>query len=257
MNTIHPTALVDKNARLGENIQIGPYSIVEADTEIGDGTLIESHVVIVGGTRIGKNVRISHHCTLGGPPQDLKYANQKTTLVIGDNTIIREFCDFNRGTTAHGTSVVGKDCFIMAYCHVAHDCTVGDKVIMANSVHLAGHTTVEEWVNVGGLVPVHQFCTIGKHAFIGGGFRVAQDVPPYILAAGLPLSFKGLNIVGLKRRGFPPETISALRKCYRYIYNSKMNTTKALEAIRSEMEIIPEVQYVIDFIERSERGFIK
>jgi UDP-N-acetylglucosamine acyltransferase len=248
---------VDRGARLADGVSVGPFSIIEKDVEIGENTRIHSHVLIANGARIGKNCQI-HHCTVvSSIPQDLKYAGEETQLEIGDNTVIREHCDLNRGTSERGKSVIGEGCFLMAYVHVAHDCWIGNKVIMANAVQLAGHVTIEDRVSLGGIVPVHQFCRIGQHAFIGGGFRVVQDVPPFILAAGEPLAYKGLNIVGLRRRGFSQESIAALRRCYRYLYQSKMNTSQALGRIRTEMEMTPEVQAVLEFIEKSERGYIR
>jgi UDP-N-acetylglucosamine acyltransferase len=257
LSSIHPTAIVDPKARVGSDVRIGPYSIVEGDVEIGDHTQIQSHVLLADGARIGKNCQIFHGAVLSTLPQDLKFAGEETTLEIGENTVIREFCDLNRGTRHRGKSKIGKNSFLMAYSHVAHDCFIGERVILANGVQLAGHVTVEDWVTIGGLVPVHQFCTIGQHSFIGGGFRVVQDVPPYILAAGEPLAFKGLNIIGLKRRNFTPETILQLRKCYRFLYQSKLNTSQALERIQAEVEMVPEVKSVLEFIQKTERGFIR
>jgi len=257
LSKIHPTAIIDPKARIGADVDIGPFSIVEGDVEIGEGTKIHSHVLVANGARIGKNCQVYHGAVISTLPQDLKFAGEETTLEIGDQTVIREFCDLNRGTKHRGKSQIGAQSFLMAYTHVAHDCIIGERVILANGVQLAGHVTIEDWVTIGGLVPVHQFCTIGRHAFIGGGFRVVQDVPPFILAAGEPLAFKGLNIIGLKRRNFSPETILALRKCYRLLYQSKMNTSQALERIQADVDMIPEVQAVLEFIQKSERGFIR
>lgn len=256
MPTIHPTAAVDTKARLAEDVSVGPFSIIEGDVEIGKGSQIHSHVLVANGARIGENCQVHHGTAISTIPQDLKFSGENTTLEIGDNTIVREFCDLNRGTKHRGKSAIGKECFLMAYAHVAHDCLIGDHVIIANGVQLAGHVTIEDWVIIGGLVAVHQFCSVGQHAFIGGGFRAVQDVPPYILAASEPLTYKGLNAIGLKRRGFSSETIGALRKCYRIIYRSRLNTRHALEKIKSEMEMIPEIRAVIAFIEKSERGII-
>jgi UDP-N-acetylglucosamine acyltransferase len=255
--TVHKTALVDKKARLAKDVIVGPFSIIEGDVEIGEGSTIASHCLIADGARIGKNCHIHHGSVVATLPQDLKFSGETTLMEIGDNTIVREFCDLNRGTLQRGKSKVGSHCFLMAYTHVAHDCLLGDHVIMANGVQLAGHVTIEDWVIIGGLTAVHQFCTVGQHAFLGGGFRIVQDVPPYILAAGEPLAYKGLNVVGLTRRGFPKETIAALRKCYRIIYRSKLNTSQAIERIRSEMEMLPEITIVMNFIEKSERGIIR
>lgn len=257
MVSIHPTAIVHPKARLADHVTVGSFSIIEEDVEIGEGTRIDSHVLIANGARIGKNCQIYHGAVISTVPQDLKFGGEKTFLEIGDNTIIREYCDLNRGTKHRGKSVLGSNCLLMAYVHVAHDCFVGDRVILANGVQLGGHVTIEEYVTIGGMVPVHQFCRIGKHAFVGGGFRVVQDVPPYILAAGEPLTYKGLNIIGLRRRNFPQETIALLRKCYRFLYQAKLNTSQAIEKIRAELELTPEIQTVLEFIEKSERGFIR
>ena len=251
---IHPTAIVDGKAKLAENITIGPYSIVKGDVQIGEGSQIHSHVLVDDGARIGNNCRIHHGAVIGSTPQDLKFGGEKTTLEIGDNTVIREFCDLNRGTKNRDKTLIGKDCFLMAYTHIAHDCWIGDRVIFANGVQLAGHITIEDWVIIGGLTPIHQFCTIGQHAFIGGACRVRKDVPPYILAAGEPLGYKGLNVVGLRRRGFTKETIVLLKKCYRILYRSKLNLSQAVDRIQSEMELIPEIRSVLEFFEKSERG---
>jgi UDP-N-acetylglucosamine acyltransferase len=257
LTQIHPTAIVHKKAELAEHVTIGPYSVIDGDVKIGEGSKVHSHVYIADGARIGKNCIIHHGSAVATVPQDLKFSGEETLLEIGDNVVVREFCDLNRGTSHRGKSVIGDNSFLMAYTHVAHDCLIGENVILANGVQLAGHVTIEEWVSVGGLVAVHQFCTIGKHAFIGGGFRVTQDVPPFILAAGVPVSFKGLNIIGLKRRGFPKEVTEKLQRCYRILYRSKLNTTQAVEKIQKELEPIPEVELVLRFIEKSERGIIK
>lgn len=257
MATIHPTAVVNKNAELAEDVVIGPFSIVESDVQIGAGTKIYSHCIIADGARIGKKCEIHAGAVVSTVPQFTAFGGEKTTTEVGDNTVIREYADINRGTEHNMKTVIGSDCLIMAYTHIAHDCVIGNHVTLANVVQMAGHVTIEDWVGVGGIVPIHQFCRLGQHCFIGGGVRVPKDVPPFVLAAGEPLGYKGLNIVGLKRRGFTKETISALRRSYRIIYQSKLNTSQALDRIRSEMEIIPEVQSVIDFFEGSERGVIR
>lgn len=257
MPNIHPTALVDAKAELAEGVTVGPFSVIEGGVEIEEGSQIHSHVLVASGARIGKNCQIHHGTVVATIPQDLKFSGEKTTLEIGDNTIVREFCDLNRGTEQSNKTVIGKDSFLMAYTHVAHDCLVGDHVVIANGVQLGGHVTIEDWVIIGGLVAVHQFCSMGQHAFVGGGFRAVQDVPPYILAAGEPLTYKGLNAIGLKRRGFSKETIGLLRKCYRIIYRSKLNTSQALRRIRSEMDMTTEIHVVLEFFEKSDRGIIR
>jgi len=254
---IHPTAIVDPKAELGKDISIGPYTIINEGALIGDNVQIGSNVLIDTGTIIGKNCRIHHGAVLGTPPQDLKFGGEKTFLEIGENTVIREYATLNRGTKHRGKVTVGSNCFIMIYAHIAHDCIVGNNVILANSVNLAGHVTIEDYAIIGGVVPVHQFTKIGAHSIIGGGFRVPKDVPPYILAGGYPLRYMGLNIIGLKRRNFPENTLLTLRKACRILFQSKYNTTQAVEKIKSEIEPIPEIQHLLEFIEKSERGIIK
>lgn len=257
MPDIHPSAIVDPKAEIAENVKIGPFSIVKANVVIEDGTDIHSHVLVDDGARIGKNCIIHHGAVISSRPQDLKYKNEKTTLEIGENTEIREYCDLNRGTDDKWKTTIGKNCFFMAYTHAAHDCIVGDNVILANGVQLAGHVTIEDWVIVGGLVAIHQFSLVGQHALIGGGFRVTQDVPPYIIAAGVPLAFKGLNKIGLGRRGFSEDTIASLRKCYRILYQSKLKLVEAKARIQEELGDINEVQNVLQFLENSKRSIIR
>jgi len=254
---IHPTAIVDPKVELGKDISIGPYTIINERALIGDNVQIGSNVLIDTGTIIGKNCKIHHGAVLGTPPQDLKFGGEKTFLEIGENTVIREYATINRGTKHRGKVTVGSNCFIMIYAHIAHDCIVGNNVILANSVNLAGHVTIEDYAIIGGVVPVHQFTKIGAHSIIGGGFRVPKDVPPYILAGGYPLRYMGLNVIGLKRRNFPENTLLTLRKACRILFQSKYNTTQALEKIKSEIEPTPEIKHLLEFIEKSERGIIK
>ncbi len=256
MINIHPTAIIDKKAQIGNNVTIGAFSIVEGDVVIGSNTEVGSHVHIFNGARIGNNCKIHKGAVVSSDPQDLKFGGEPTRFEIGDNTTIREFCTLNRGTTEHMKSVVGSNCLLMAYVHVAHDCTIGDNVILANAVQLGGHVEVEEYAIIGGVSPVHQFCHIGRHCMIGGHFRAVQDVPPYITASGEPLKYAGLNSIGLRRRGFKPETVLTLKRTYNLLYRSKLNVSQAVERIKSDIELIPEVQYVLDFIERSNRGLI-
>jgi UDP-N-acetylglucosamine acyltransferase len=236
---------------------VGPFSIINEGAEIGEGTQIASHVLIDAGTIIGNNCRIHHGAVLGTLPQDLKFEGEKTHLTIGEGTVIREYATLNRGTLWRGKTVVGKNCFIMIYAHVAHDCLIGDHVILANSANLAGHVEIGDFVSIGGVVPVHQFVKIGAHAFIGGGFRIPMDVCPYALMGGYPLKTLGLNRIGLKRRGFPEETLQILEKTFRLLFKSNLNTTQAVEKIKTEVEPIPEVKYILDFITNSTRGIIK
>ena len=253
---IHPSAIVSSKAKIGKNVIIGPFVFVDDDVCIGDGTEIMSSAVIKSGARIGKNCKIFQSAIISEIPQDLKFKGEKTTFEIGDRTTIREFCTLNRGTSDSGKSIIGKDCLLMAYSHVAHDCIVGDKTILANGVQLAGHVTVGYHVTVGGMTPVHQFCSIGDHAFIGGGHRVVQDVPPYILATGEPLKFAGINNIGLKRRGFSTEVRMNIKRAYKKIFLSKLNTTEAIQAIQSDIKLTDEVALIIDFINKSSRGLI-
>jgi UDP-N-acetylglucosamine acyltransferase len=253
---IDARAAVSPKAVIGEGVQIGPFTVVEDDVTIGDGTWIGTSAVIHSGSRIGKECRIHAMAAIGGPPQDLKYKGEPTTLEIGDRTVIREFVTLNRATVETGRTVIGSNCMFMAYAHVAHDCVVGDNVIMANCAALGGHVHVGSWVIIGGLTPVHQFCSIGDHAMIGGGFRVVKDVPPYILAGSEPLIFERLNIVGLRRRGFSERSIEVLDKTYRLIYRSSLNVSQAVARVKEEVEQTPEVQAVLTFIARSKRGII-
>jgi len=254
---IHRSAFVSPKAEIAEGVCVGPFSIIEDEVKIGAGTRIASHVLVASGTTIGEECLICHGAVLGTDPQDVKYAGEKTSLQIGDRTIIREFATLHRGTSARGETVVGNDCFIMAYAHVAHDCIIGDNVILANAVNLGGHSTIEDFASIGGVVPVHQFVRIGQHSFVGGGFRVPKDVPPFIRAAGEPLRPVGLNSVGLERRGFPKETIELLKKAYRILFRSQLNTSQAIERVRNELELTEEICALLEFIEKSERGIIK
>jgi UDP-N-acetylglucosamine acyltransferase len=254
---IHPSAIVHPSAKLAGDVTVGPFSIIHEAAEIGEGTQIASHVLIDAGTIIGKDCKIHHGAVLGTLPQDLKFEGEKTYLTIGDGTVIREYATLNRGTHWRGKTVVGKNCFIMIYAHVAHDCLVGDHVILANSANLAGHVEIGDFVSIGGVVPVHQFVKIGSHSFIGGGFRVQMDVCPYALMGGYPLKTLGLNRIGLKRRGFSENTLQILEKTFRLLFKSNLNTTQAIEKIKTEVEPIPEVKYILDFIANSTRGIIK
>ncbi len=253
---IDPAARVSSKAELGDGVSIGPFSIVEDDVIIGERTEVGSSVVIASGARIGKGCRIHHSAMISTIPQDLKFAGEKTELEIGDATIVREFATLNRGTKDRWKTTIGANCLIMAYAHVAHDCIIGNNVILANAVNMGGHVTIEDYTIVGGMVPIHQFVQIGCHVMIGGGFRVVKDVPPYILAGQEPLSFEGLNIVGLKRRGFSSESIASIERAYHFIYNSNLNVSQAVEKIKKEITLTDEVKHIIEFIENSERGIV-
>jgi UDP-N-acetylglucosamine acyltransferase len=251
---IHPTALVDPGAELGEGVQVGPFTIIGPGVTVGAGTRIASGVLIERDTAIGAECAISHGAVLGTAPQDLKYRDEPTRLTIGDRTVIREYATLNRGTTASGVTSVGSDCLLMSYVHVAHDCHLGDHVIISNAVNMAGHVTIHDWASIGGMTPIHQFVRIGAHAFVGGGSRVAKDIPPYVKAAGSPIQLYGLNSVGLQRRGFAEDVRRELKRAYRLFFASTHNTTQALARAREELRAIPEVEVFLSFFEGTERG---
>lgn len=251
---IHPTAVVADSAELGEGVSVGPFSILGPEVKVGPGTRIGPHVLIDGDTTVGAECYLAKGAVLGTEPQDLKYAGERTRLVVGDRTTIREYATLNRGTAASGVTSVGSDCLLMSYVHVAHDCRIGDHVILSNAVNMAGHVTIEDWVIVGGMTPIHQFVRIGQHAFVGGQSRIAKDVPPYVKAAGIPLQLYGLNSVGLQRRGFPEEVRRELKRAYRLFFASAHNTSQALARAREELRALPEVESFLGFFEKSERG---
>lgn len=256
MREIHSTAIVDPKAELGEDVKVGPFAIIHENTIIGDGTSIGPHAVIYPGARIGKNVKIHQSSSVAHIPQDLKFANEPTELFLGDNCTIHEFTTLHRGTKETGKTVIGKNVLMMAYSHVAHDCRVGDNCILANGVQLAGHVTIEDWVIIGGLTPVHQFSIVGKHAMVGGGFRVTQDVPPFIIAAGYPLKFNGVNLIGLRRRGFTADQIDKIKDAYRLLYNSGLNVKQAKDEIAKELANEPAVADILTFLDAASRGII-
>lgn len=251
---IHQTAIIDESAEIDDGVSIGPYSIIGPRVRIGAGTRVGPHVLIERDTSLGSECVIHKGAVLGTDPQDLKYADEQTTLEVGDRTIIREYCTLNRGTVDTGITRVGSDCMLMAYVHVAHDCRLGDHVILSNSVNMAGHVTIGDWVIVSGLTPIHQFVRIGAHAFVGGASRVVKDIPPYVKAAGNPIQLYGLNSVGLQRRGFSDEVRRELKRAYRLFFASTYNTTQALARAREELRAIPELDVFLDFFDTSERG---
>jgi UDP-N-acetylglucosamine acyltransferase len=255
---IDSQARVSPKAVLGSNVSIGPFTIVEGGAVIGDGTTVAANALIGCGARIGRDCRIHHGAVVGHAPQDLKYANEPTTCELGDRNIIREYAVLHRGTGDAGRTLIGSDNFFMAYTHVAHDCVIGDHVILANSAQMAGHVDVGDWVIVGGLTPIHQFVHIGRHAMVGGATRVRKDVPPFVLVSSDPASFEGLNSIGLRRRGFSREVIDALDRAYTLLYGSKLNVSQAVARIREDASLsaVPEVGQVLDFIARSNRGII-
>lgn len=256
MVTIHPTAIVSSKAKLGSNVNILPYTIIEDDVEIGNDCTIGPAAVIYNGARVGNNVIINQGASIAHTPQDLSFAGEESFFYIGDNTRIHEFVTLHRGTKSTGFSRVGKNCLLMAYTHVAHDTTVGDNCILANGVQVAGHCVLEDYVIIGGLTPVHQFCKVGQHSMTGGGFRIVQDLPPYILAGNEPLKYSGLNIIGLRRRGFQVDDINALKKTYLILYDKAYNVSQAREKISAELGENKYVQNVIEFLKSTKRGII-
>jgi UDP-N-acetylglucosamine acyltransferase len=251
---VHPSAIVDAAAELGEGVVVGPYSIVGPGVRVGAGTRLDSHVLIERDTEVGEACRISHGAVLGTDPQDLKYAGEPTRLIVGDRTTIREYATLNRGTSAQGFTRVGSGCMLMSYSHVAHDCVIGDNVVISNAVNMAGHVHIGDWAIVGGMTPIHQFVRIGAHAFIGGQSRISKDIPPFVKAAGIPVELYGLNSVGLQRRGFSEEVRRELKRAYRLVFGSNLNTSQALARAREELRSLPEVEAFLSFFEATERG---
>ncbi len=249
-------AVIHPDAQIGQGVSVGPFAIIERDVIIGDGSQIHANAQIKQFSRIGKNSRIFAGSIVGEIPQDLKFSGEETELIVGDNTTVREFCTLNRGTSDRGKTVIGSNCLLMAYVHVAHDCIVGDHTILANGVQLGGHVEIGRHVTIGGMTPVHQFCKVGDYAFVGGGFRIVQDVPPFIMAMGEPLRFSGLNSVGLRRKNFSAETRTALKHAYKLIYQSDLNRTQAVKKIESDFNSMPEMKTVLSFIQLSSRGLI-
>ena len=252
-----PLSYIHPDAKIAKNVVIEPFTSIDADVVIGEGTWIGSNVSIMDGARIGKNCNIFPGAVLSGVPQDLKYNNEKTFVEIGDNVTIRECTTINKGTNDRNKTVVGNNCLIMAYSHIAHDCLVGDNCIFSNSTTLAGHVTVGNHVIISGLTAVHQFCSIGNHAFVTGGCLVRKDVPPYVKAAREPLSFVGINSVGLRRRGFSSSKIVDIQNIYKILYQKIYNNTQALEIIAAELNPTPERDEIIQFVENSKRGIMK
>ncbi len=258
--SIHPTAIVDGSAEISPDASIGPYCVIGPEVQIGAGTVLDSHVTIQRWTSVGEQCRISSLVSLGTDPQDLKYKGEPTRLKIGSRNVIREFSTFNRGTSGGGgLTSVGDDNLFMAYSHVAHDSHVGSSVIMANAATLAGHVTIEDHATVGAFSAVHQFCRVGPHAFIGGFSVITRDALPYVKTVGDRNQAKiyGINAIGLERKGIPEQSIEELKRAYRILFRSKMNTTQALEEARGQQWTAPEVAVLMRFIETSERGFIR
>jgi UDP-N-acetylglucosamine acyltransferase len=253
---IHPTALVDGSAQIAEDAEIGAFAIVGPGCVIGDDCVVAARATLERNVHLGARVRIGSGSVLGGDPQDLKFKGEQTTVEIGEGTTIREFTTINRGTSQSFKTSVGKNCFLMSYVHLAHDCHIGDGVIISNGTQLAGHVTIDEKAIVSGLVGFHQFATIGRYSFIGGCSRVAKDVPPYVKAVGNPIKLYGLNSVGLERNGFPDEVRRELKRAYRLFFKSELNLSQARERAAAELHPYPEIQEFLAFFDRSDRGSV-
>lgn len=255
---IHSTAIISPKAHIAEDVEIGPYTIIGDQVTIGEGTRIKSHVVIDPYVEIGANCTIFQYASIGAEPQDLKFKNEESQVKIGDGCLIREFVTIHRGTAlGGGITKVGNHCVLLAYTHIAHDCSVGDHVIMSNAATLAGHITIGNHANIGGLVAIHQFVRVGDYAFISGKSAIVKDIPPYVLAAGDRATLHGLNLVGLKRHGFTPATISQLKKAYRIVFRIGLTLNEAFQRVSAEVEPNQEVHNFIDFIKSSERGITR
>jgi UDP-N-acetylglucosamine acyltransferase len=248
---------VHPGARIADGVTIEPFATIYGDVEIGEGSWIGPNVVIMDGARIGKNCQIFPGAVISAVPQDLKYEGENTMVEIGDNTTIRECVTINKGTKARGLTSVGNNCLIMAYAHVAHDCKLGNGVIIVNSTGIAGEVEIDDFVIVSGASLIHQFCRIGKHAMLQGGSRVGQDIPPYVTVGRIPLVYQGLNSIGLRRRGFSNEKINEIQEIYRVIYNSGKNNSQAYEHIEKNFEATPERDEILAFMKASKRGLIK
>ncbi|MCX6231005.1 MAG: acyl-ACP--UDP-N-acetylglucosamine O-acyltransferase [Bacteroidetes bacterium] len=252
-----PLAYVNPQAKVAKNVVIEPFVTIDKNVIIGEGTWIGPNVTIMEGARIGKNCKIYPGAVISAPPQDLKYNGEETTVIIGDNTTIREFVTINRGTKANMETVVGNNCLLMAYVHVAHDCVIGNNCILANAATLAGHINIDDWAIIGGLSAVHQFVNIGAHTMISGGSLVRKDVPPFTKSAREPLSYVGINSIGLRRRGFTSEKIKDIQDIYRIIFLKGLNTSQAIDMIEAEISATPERDEILSFISRSSRGIMK
>jgi UDP-N-acetylglucosamine acyltransferase len=248
---------VSKKAQIGKNVIIGDYTVIKDDVIIGDDVEIGSNVLIDNGARISSGVKLHHGAVVSSIPQDLKFNGEVTTLEIGEGTVVREYATLNRGTTYNNKTVIGKNCLIMAYAHVAHDCILGDHVIMANSVNLGGHVEIGDWAIIGGMSGIHQFTKIGIHVIIATNSRVSKDVPPYITAGNQPLKYEGLNLIGLRRRGFSNGQISEIEEVYHRLYKSGKNITQAVEEIKAQKILTLEAKTITDFVSASSRGIIQ
>jgi UDP-N-acetylglucosamine acyltransferase len=258
MKPIHPTAIVDPRARLAAGVRVGPYSVIDGDVEIGEGTSIGAHCVVTGHTSIGRDNRIFHFCSIGEANQDKKYKGEPTRLAIGERNTIREYCSINRGTVQDaGVTTVGDDNWIMAYCHIAHDCLVGNHTVFANNATLGGHVHIGDHAVLGGFAGVHQFVRVGAHVMAGVSSVVLQDIPPYVTVAGHPCAPHGINSEGLKRRGFTPEALAALKRAYRTLYKSGLSFADARAELERQSQEAPEVKVLVDFLATSTRGIVR
>ncbi|MDB6147119.1 MAG: Acyl-[acyl-carrier-protein]--UDP-N-acetylglucosamine O-acyltransferase [Spartobacteria bacterium] len=255
--TIHPTALIDARAEIGPGTTIGPYCIVGPEVTLGPGCWLQHHVTLCGPMQAGARNKFYAYCSIGQQTQDLKYQGEPTYLEIGTDNTFREFVTVNRSTTSEGKTRVGHSGSFLAYSHIGHDCVVGNEVVFSNNGTLAGHVRVDDNAVMGGLTAVHQFCHIGRFAITGGCSKIVQDVPPFMIADGNPATIRGINQVGLERKGFSAETVKLVKEAFRIIYRSKYNTRQAVEAIRQELPVSAEIAEIIDFIEKSERGIIR
>ncbi|MEQ1852168.1 MAG: acyl-ACP--UDP-N-acetylglucosamine O-acyltransferase [Chthoniobacteraceae bacterium] len=255
--SIHPTAVIDPSAEIGAGCEIGPYCIVGAGVVLGENCWLQHHVSLTGPACFGGGNRFYAFCSIGQRTQDLKYEREPTHLVVGSENTFREFVTVNRGTAPGATTTIGNRGLFLAYCHIAHDCIVGDDVIFSNNGTLAGHVTVENHVVLGGFTAVHQFCRLGRHAMTGGCSKIVQDVPPFMLADGNPARVRGINKVGLERQGHPAETLRSLKEAYRLLYRSQLNVAQAVEQVRAELPDSPEIGHLIAFVTQSARGIIK
>ena len=254
---IHPTAVIDPKAELSAGTTVGPYCIIAAGVVLGEKCCLQHHVTLVGPMWAGRENRFYAYCSIGQQTQDLKYAGEPTYLEIGDGNTFREFCTVNRSTKSDGKTRVGNRGNFLAYSHIGHDCTVGDSVVFSNNGTLAGHVEVGDHAVIGGLTAVHQFCRIGRFAITGGCSKIVQDVPPFLIADGNPAEIRGINLVGMERAGFPPESVKAIKEAFRLLYRSKLNTRQAIEAVRKEIERREEISQLLEFIEKSQRGIIR
>lgn len=253
---IHPTAIVHPSAQLADDVEVGPWAFVGPNCTLAAGVVVQMRATLEEHVHLAKGVSVGIGSVLGGKPQDLKFKGEITTVEIGEGTGIREYVTINRGTSESMSTTVGKHCFLMSYTHLAHDCHIGDGVIISNGTQLAGHVKIEDRAIISGLCAVHQFGKIGRHAFVGGMSRVAKDIPPYVKAVGNPVKLYGLNSVGLQRSGFPEEVVAELKKAYRLFFRSEMNITQALERASEELKPFDEVKRLIAFVEDSGRGIV-